>query len=69
MTGRSVPVGHITSCVYSPALREWIGLGLLARNYVDGARLMARDPLRGGDTQLRVVPPVHVDPDGERMKS
>jgi glycine cleavage system aminomethyltransferase T len=62
------PAGHITSAVYSPALGEWIGLALLARRLGEGARVMARDPLRGGDTPIRVVPHVHFDPDGERMK-
>jgi sarcosine oxidase subunit alpha len=63
------PVGHVTSAVYSPALGEWVGLALLARRLGLEARIMARDPLRGGDALLRVVSPVHVDPTGERMKS
>jgi methylglutamate dehydrogenase subunit C len=60
--------GHVTSAVYSPALGEWVGLALLARRLGEEARIVARDPLRGGDTPLRVVPPVHFDPAGERMK-
>jgi sarcosine oxidase subunit alpha len=63
------PVGYVTSAVYSPALGEWVGLALLARRLGLEARIMARDPLRGGDALLRVVSPVHVDPTGERMKS
>ncbi|HXQ64582.1 MAG TPA: 2Fe-2S iron-sulfur cluster-binding protein [Steroidobacteraceae bacterium] len=63
-------VGHITSAVYSPALREWIGLALVARSLAaEGTQLVARDPLRGGDTAVRVSPLVHFDPSGERMKS
>jgi sarcosine oxidase subunit alpha len=61
--------GYITSAVYSPALGEWIGLALLARRLMEGARVVARDPLRGGDTPIRVVPHVHFDPDGERMRA
>jgi sarcosine oxidase subunit alpha len=61
--------GHVTSAVYSPALGEWVGLALLARRLGEEARIVARDPLRGGDTPLRVVPTVHFDPAGERMKS
>ena len=63
------PVGHVTSAVYSPALGEWVGLALLARRLGEDAQITARDPLRGADTPLRVVSPVHYDPAGERMKS
>jgi methylglutamate dehydrogenase subunit C len=65
----SHPVGHITSAVYSPALGEWIGLALLARRLGEGAPVVARDPLRGGDTPVRVVRHVHLDSDGGRMKT
>ncbi len=61
--------GYVTSAVYSPALGEWVGLALLARRLGEEARIVARDPLRGGDTPLRAVSPVHFDPAGERMKS
>ena len=63
------PVGYITSSVYSPALRQWIGLALLARQLDEGAELTARDPLRDGDTRVRVVPTAHFDPGGGRMKA
>ncbi len=63
------PAGYITSAVYSPALAEWIGLALLARRLAEGVQLVARDPLRGGDTPIRAVPHVHFDPDGERMRA
>ena len=53
----SHPAGYITSAVYSPALGEWVGLALLARRLGRRARVVARDPLRGGDTPVRVVPP------------
>jgi heterotetrameric sarcosine oxidase alpha subunit len=61
--------GYVTSAVYSPSLGEWVGLALLARRLGEEARIVARDPLRGGDTPLRVVSPVHFDPAGERVKS
>jgi sarcosine oxidase subunit alpha len=62
--------GHITSSVYSPALGEWIGLALLARAHAGvGTELIARDPLRAGDTPVRVTAAVHFDVAGERMKS
>jgi len=63
-------LGYITASVYSPALHEWIALALIARSFsAEGTLLVARDPLRGGDVQVRVTPPVHFDPTGERMKS
>jgi len=62
------PCGYVTSSVYSPTLGQWVGLALVARNQAEGVELTARDPLRGGDTQVRVVAPVHFDPSSERMK-
>jgi sarcosine oxidase subunit alpha len=63
-------LGHITSSAFSPALGEWIALALVARaDAVEGTRLLARDPLRGGDVAVRVTAPVHFDPGAQRMKS
>jgi glycine cleavage system aminomethyltransferase T/NADPH-dependent 2,4-dienoyl-CoA reductase/sulfur reductase-like enzyme len=62
-------LGYVTSAVFSPALQEWIGLALVARNSsAAGMELFARDPLRGGDTRVRVVPPAHFDPEGQRIR-
>ncbi len=63
------PAGYVTSTVYSPALGEWIGLALVSRRLGEEAALTARDPLRGGDTRMRIVSPVHFDPNGVRMKT
>jgi len=63
------PAGYVTSAVHSPALGEWIGLALVARRLGEEAALTARDPLRGGDTPVRIVSPVHFDPRGARMKT
>ncbi len=63
------PAGYVTSAVYSPALCEWIGLALVSRRLGEEAALTARDPLRGGDTRMRIVSPVHFDPNGVRMKT
>jgi sarcosine oxidase subunit alpha len=60
--------GHVTSAVYSPALGQWIALGLVSRQMAVGAELIARDPVRERETLVRVVMPVHLDPAGERMK-
>ena len=66
----SRPCGYVTSSAFSPALGEWIGLALVARSLAaEGTQLTARDPLRDGDVPVRVVPSVHFDPAGERMKS
>ena len=64
------PLGYITSSVFSPTLNEWIGLALVARaQAIEEATLVARDPLRGQETLIRVTATVHVDPSGERIKS
>ena len=60
--------GHVTSVVFSPMLNEWVGLGFLARDLPERAPIMARDPLRGRNTELRVTQCAHFDPTGERMK-
>jgi len=65
-----LPCGHVTSTAYSPALREWIGLALLARDQArPGAIVYACDPLRGALTPVRVTAPTHFDPAGERIKA
>ncbi|MEI6458273.1 MAG: 2Fe-2S iron-sulfur cluster-binding protein [Pseudomonadota bacterium] len=65
----AVPAGYVTSSAYSPALGEWIGLALVSREVAEGGVLYVRDPLRGGDTTVKVVSPVHYDPKSDRMKS
>jgi sarcosine oxidase subunit alpha len=60
--------GFITSSAFSPALNEWIGLGLVCRSIPEGQELVARDPLRLGDTAVRVSSAVHYDPTGQRMR-
>ncbi|MBS0422705.1 MAG: (2Fe-2S)-binding protein [Proteobacteria bacterium] len=62
------PCGFITSSTYSPALNEWIGLALIARSIAEGTELVARDPVRDGDTAVKVSSPVHYDSTGERMR-
>jgi len=63
-------LGYVSSSAYSPTLGEWIGLGFVARHSAaEGTTLLARDPVRSGDTAVRVTSPVHYDPQSERMKS
>ncbi len=62
-------LGYVTSAVFSPALQQWIGLALVARTHgAPGTELIARDPLRAGDTRVLVVPAAHFDPEGRRMQ-
>jgi sarcosine oxidase subunit alpha len=61
--------GHVTSSTFSPALGEWIGLALVARSIPEGTELIARDPLRLGDVAVRVMSPIHYDPEGRRMRT
>jgi methylglutamate dehydrogenase subunit C len=63
-------LGYVTSAVFSPALKEWIGLALVARHSsAVGTELVARDPLRGGDMRVRIVPPAHFDPESQRIRA
>ncbi len=60
--------GYVTSVVYSPAVEQWIGLGLLARGTSRlGETVRAYDPLRKEDVAVEVVSPVFVDPEGARL--
>jgi methylglutamate dehydrogenase subunit C len=60
--------GFITSSTFSPALNEWIGLALVSRSIPEGEELVARDPIRDGDTAVRVSSLIHYDPAGQRMR-
>ena len=61
--------GHMTSVAFSPALGGWIGLGLLRRGPSrHGEHVRAYDPVRRGDVEVEVCPPVFVDPEGVRLR-
>jgi sarcosine oxidase subunit alpha len=61
--------GYVTSAAYSPTLGHWIALALLQRGPArHGERIIAHDPVRGGDIEAEVCPPVFVDPLGERLR-
>jgi sarcosine oxidase subunit alpha len=61
--------GYVTSVAYSPVKGHWIALALLSRGAQrTGERIRAFDPLRSGETEVEVVSPVFVDPDGARLK-
>jgi sarcosine oxidase subunit alpha len=62
--------GYLTSVAFSPTLKCWIGMGLLARGRERlGEILRAYDPLRGTDLEVEVVSPVFFDPEGARVRS
>ncbi len=61
--------GVVTSVAFSPTLRHWIALGLLARGRARmGEIVRAFDPVRGGDVEVEVCAPVFVDPKGEKLR-
>ncbi len=61
--------GWITSACHSPTLGHPIALALLSRGQArHGERIRVYDPVRGGDTEAIVCPPVFVDPEGNRAR-
>ncbi|BDA83312.1 sarcosine oxidase subunit alpha [Aureimonas sp. SA4125] len=60
-------LGYVTSVVFSPALGQWIGLGLMKRGPERiGERLRAVDLLRRTDVEIEICSPCFVDPEGSR---
>ncbi|MGJ4993922.1 sarcosine oxidase subunit alpha family protein [Bradyrhizobium sp. HKCCYLS3077] len=60
--------GYVTSVAFSPMLGHWIGLALVKRGPQRiGERMRAYDPVRDGDTEVELVSPVFVDPEGARL--
>jgi sarcosine oxidase subunit alpha len=61
--------GWLTSVAFSPSLGHWIGLGLIVRGPEHhGEVVRAVDPVRGGDTEVEVVAPCFIDPEGVRQR-
>ena len=61
--------GYVTSAAFSPTLGYWIALALLKRGPTrHGETVVVHDPVRGGDVEALVCPPVFVDPQGERLR-
>ena len=62
--------GYMTSTAFSPSAGHWIGLGLLACGPQRlGERVLAYDPIRSEETEIEVVSPVFVDPEGKRLRA
>ncbi|TPL34592.1 sarcosine oxidase subunit alpha [Mesorhizobium sp. B2-4-6] len=61
--------GYVTSVCFSPALDQWIGLGLVERGRERiGEIVRAHDPLRGEDYDVELCNSVFYDPDGGRQR-
>jgi methylglutamate dehydrogenase subunit C len=61
--------GYITSVAFSPTLEHWIGLGLIKNGPARiGERVRAYDPIRNGDTEVEIVSPIFLDPEGTRLR-
>ncbi|MBN9508812.1 MAG: sarcosine oxidase subunit alpha family protein [Alphaproteobacteria bacterium] len=61
--------GWITSAAFSPTLGHPIALALLTNGPArHGERLRAHDPVRDGETEVDVVEPCFVDPEGLRLR-
>jgi heterotetrameric sarcosine oxidase alpha subunit len=63
-------LGYVTSVAFSPAMKCWIGLGLVSGGQTRiGERLRAYDPVRNGDVEIEICNPVFVDPEGVRVRA
>jgi sarcosine oxidase subunit alpha len=59
-------IGRVTSVTFSPELDRHVGLGLLS-GLEEGSEVVAVYPLKHEEVRARVVSPVFLDPDGERL--
>ena len=59
--------GYVSSAGYSTTYGRYVGLGFLRGGLEKwlGETLYVADPLRGAHFAVRVVNPVHVDPEGD----
>ena len=61
--------GWMSSVAYSPSLGHSIGLGFIKRGAERfGETVRAVDLLRGKETDVEIVSPHFIDPDGERLR-
>lgn len=62
-------IGHITAGLHSATLGRWIALALVEGGRARmGETLLAAAPLAGQSVPVRVVDPVFLDPEGERLR-
>ena len=61
--------GWMTSVAFSPSLAHWIGLGFIkSGDQRTGETVRAVDPVRGKETEVEIVSPHFIDPEGERLR-
>ncbi|MER9017074.1 sarcosine oxidase subunit alpha family protein [Mesorhizobium sp. M0898] len=60
--------GRVTSITFSPELDRYVGLALLAGDVAaEGSEVVAVYPMKAETVRARVVSPVFIDPQGERL--
>jgi sarcosine oxidase subunit alpha len=65
--GQKMTEGRVTSTYYSPTLKRGIAMGLVARGPARMGDTLRFTQLDGGTVAARIVPPVFLDPKGERQ--
>ena len=61
--------GWISSCIYSPILGHYIGIGFIKSGHSrKGEFVRAVDLVRGNDIEVEICSPHFVDPEGERLR-
>ena len=60
--------GLVTACVWSTVQERWLSLALLENGHARHGEI-AHVRLKAEVIPVRVTPPVHYDPDGERLRS
>jgi len=62
-------LGHVTSWCWSPNLKAWIALALVAGGRErDGEVLWAVSPLANSRVRVRIGPACFIDSQGERLR-
>ncbi|WP_349371245.1 sarcosine oxidase subunit alpha family protein [Salinarimonas sp.] len=68
VAGADTDQGWVTSVAFSPTLGHWIGLAMVENGPArHGEIVRAVDPVRDGDTPVRLTDPVFVDKEGVRL--
>ncbi len=61
--------GWISSCIYSPILGHYIGIGFIKSGHSrKGEFVRAVDLVRGNDIEVEICSPHFLDPEGERLR-
>lgn len=61
--------GWVSSVAFSPTLGHSIGLGFIKNGHNRlGSIVIAADPVRGKQTEVEIVSPHFIDPEGERLR-